>query len=531
MKYKLFIFTIFLLVCKFNSYAQKGYTNPVIRGFNPDPSICRVGEDYYMVTSTSYIYPGIPIYKSKDLINWKLIGHCLTKASQYFLDENHNRPEIYAPTLRYHNGIFYMITTDVNGGGNFFITSTDPAKEWSDPVKVDQPVFDPSLFFDDDGKVYYTRRGDFKNKDIVQAEIDIKTGKLLTPLKSISKGLIGDDTEGPHLFKNEYWYYLTMGEGGSRYLHMQSIARSKSPWGPWEKCPNNPIISQHNGWWHHTAAMGHADFIDDSQGNSWAVCLGQRKGGYNDFCVIGRETFLLPVQWKNGWPQVKPEYLIKLNIQAPTLPLKPWEKEPSRDDFDKPQLGLKWNLMAYPLTKTYSLTERPGYLRLKGTVESLLQSKQVAFIGLRQEEMSGEFVAKMEFSPKKENEEAGLAVYQNPNCKYELLITKRAGKTVVFLRKTVLDMYSESTKVKINASSFWLKTKFDTKTYQFSISENGNDWKTIGSGIVNLVSTDVAGTFGGVLVGLYATGNGKESTINADVDWVDLNFKEVKFDN
>ena len=125
----------------------------MIRGFNPDPSICQVGEDYYMVTSTSFIYPGIPIYKSKDLINWKLIGHCLTKASQYFLDENHNRPEIYAPTLRYHNGIFYMITTDVNGGGNFFITSTDPAGEWSDPIKVDQPVFDPSLFFADDLKV------------------------------------------------------------------------------------------------------------------------------------------------------------------------------------------------------------------------------------------------------------------------------------------------------------------------------------------------------------------------------------------
>ncbi len=386
-------------ICQTREIRTPAYINPVVRGFNPDPSICRVGEDYYMITSSSYLYPGVPIYKSRDLINWKLIGHCLTRPEHFLLDKNNNRPVIYAGTLRYNNGTFYMVTTDVNGGGNFFVTATDPAGPWSDPVCIDRPVFDPSLFFDDNGKVYYTRRGEFANKDIVQAEIDIKTGKLLTPLKSISKGLVGDDTEGPHLFKANGWYYLTMGEGGSRYLHMQSIARGKSPWGPFEPCPRNPVISQHNGWWHHTAALGHADFIKDHQGNWWAVCLGQRKAGYMDFCVIGRETFLFPVIWEKGWPYVNPDYLVNLSIVHATLPLMPWPGLPAREDFNDKKLALQWNLMAYPFSNVYSLTERPGYLRLYGTSQPVIESAQVSFVGRRQEELAGEIIAAMEFKP------------------------------------------------------------------------------------------------------------------------------------
>jgi len=507
------------------------YTNPVIRGFNPDPSICRVGEDYYAISSTSYIYPGIPVYHSKDLIHWKLIGHCLTRPEHYFLDKNNNKPEIYAGTLRYHNGIFYMITTDVAGGGNFYVTATNPAGLWSDPVFVDRPVFDPSLFFDDDGKVYYTRRGEFADKDIVQAEIDIKTGKLLTSLKSISKGLVGDDTEGPHLFKRDGWYYLTMGEGGSRYLHMQSIARSKSPWGPFEKCPYNPVISQHNGWWHHTAALGHADFIDDHLGNSWAVCLGQRKAGYMDFSVIGRETFLMPVEWKDGWPYVKETALTKLKIHTKTLPLQPWLPEPARDEFDTQKLALKWNLMAYPFEKVYSLTERPGYLRLFGTAESLIQSRQVAFVGIRQTELSGEIITRMEFEPTSDNEEAGIAVYQSPECKYSAYLTLRNQRKVVCVRKTVGDMVQESDGVAVDGTQVWLKVVFNPDRYVFLVSNDGNQWEEVGSGLTNLISTDVARSFGGVLLGLYASGQGMKCRNPADFDWFDSHMQEIKFNN
>jgi xylan 1,4-beta-xylosidase len=504
------------------------YINPVVRGFNPDPSICRVGEDYYMITSSSSFYPGVPVYKSRDLINWKLIGHCLTRPEHFLPDKNNNHPVIYAGTLRYHNGTFYMVTTDVNGGGNFYVTATDPAGPWSNPVCIDKPVFDPSLFFDDNGKVYYTRRGEFANKDIVQAEIDIKTGKLLTSLKSISKGLVGDDTEGPHLFKANGWYYLTMGEGGSRYLHMQSIARSKSPWGPFQPCPRNPVISQHNGWWHHTAALGHADFIEDHSGNWWAVCLGQRKAGYMDFCVIGRETFLFPVKWEKGWPYVNPDYLVKLPVDCPTLPLFPWPEQPARDDFNEKELALHWNLMAYPLSNVYSLTDRPGYLRLYGTAEPVTESAQVSFVGRRQEEMAGEITANMEFIPTDPHEEAGLSVYQSPRCKYEFFITMRGGQRYAILRKTTGDMVTESSPVWVTSARVWLKISFDTKSYRFSIAEREGNWKEAGSGLTNLVSTDVAGTFGGVVIGPYATGNGKPCKNPADFDWVEYKFKEIE---
>ncbi|MEN6384992.1 MAG: glycoside hydrolase family 43 protein [Phycisphaerales bacterium] len=476
-----------------------------------------------------HTYPGIPVYHSQDLIHWELIGHCLTRPEHFCMSKNNNHPEIYAGTLRYHNGTFYMITTDVMGGGNYFITATDPAGPWSDPVFIDSRVFDPSLFFDDDGKVYYTRRGEFSDKDIVQAEIDIKTGKLLTPLKSISKGLVGDDTEGPHLFKRNGWYYLTMGEGGSRYLHMQSIARSKSPWGPFEKCPHNPVISQHNGWWHHTAALGHADFIEDHEGRSWAVCLGQRKAGYMDFSIIGRETFLIPIEWKDDWPYVNSSVLTRLEVQIQTLPFKSIPQESAREEFDSRELSLKWNMMAYPFEKVYSLTDRPGYLRLYGTPEPLLQSKQVAFLGIRQSEMAGEVITKMEFEPISENEEAGLAVYQKSDCKYSAYLTLRNQQKAVCLRKTIRDMTIELGNIPVSKTSLFLKVKLDTYIYEFSFSEDGNQWTRIGSGMANLVSTDVAGSFGGALLGIYCSGNGKKCQHPADFDWFEYHFSEVKY--
>lgn len=518
-----------LLIFTGKTFSQNtpGYINPVIRGINPDPSICRVGNDFYMVTGSN-MYPGIPVYHSKDLVNWQLKGYCLTRASHFFLDRNNNSPVIYAPTLRYNKGVFYMITTDVAGGGNFFVTATDPAGPWSDPVQIDREVFDPSLFFDDNGKVYYTRRGDFKDKNIVQAEIDITTGKLLTPLKGISKGLVSTDTEAPHIFKKAGWYYLTMGEGGSRALHMQTIARSKSPWGPFEKNPGNPVISQHNAWWYHIRALGHADFIDAPDGSNWAVCLGTRHSSYDAFSVIGRETFLLPVEWKNGWPVVKPEYKYYLRINTPVLPLQPFPEEPVRDDFVSNQLALKWNRLAYPLSTWFSLTERPGYLRLHGTAEPLAFSKQVAFVGLRQKEMSGECSSAMEFTPATDKEEAGITVFQTANYHYDLFITLRNGKQSVVLRKTVGDISQETAVLPVSGNGFQLKIVIGPDNYHFLINQN-NGWLELGKGITNLIATEVAQVWTGAYIGMYSTGNGTDCKNPADFDWFEADFQEMDF--
>ncbi len=521
---------LLLLLCstKLSAQLTSGYTNPVVRGMNPDPSICRAGDDFYLITSSMYLYPGIPVYHSKDLVNWQMIGYCLTRPSQYFLDKNNNSPMMYAATLRYSKGVFYMITTDVSGGGNFFVTATNPAGPWSDPVTIDKGVFDPSLFFDDDGKVYYTRRGDFKDKDIVQAEIDIKTVKLLTPLKGISKGLVSTDTEGPHLFKKDGWYYLTMGEGGSRALHMQTIARSKSPWGPFEKDPDNPVISQHNAWWYHIRSIGHADFIDAPHGSSWAICLATRHSSYDAFSAIGRETFLLPVDWKNGWPTVKPEHRYYLTVNAKVLPPQPWPMEPVREDFDAAHLALKWNMLAYPHTQWYSLTERPGYLRLHGSAEKLIQTTQVAFIGQRQKEMSGECATELQFTPTAANEEAGITVFQNANYHYDLFITLRDNKKVAVLRKNVGDLSQETNTMQLSGNTQQFKIMIDADYYHFLVKQD-TGWVELGKGITNLIATEVAAVWSGTFIGMYSTGNGMPCKQPADFAWFDTQFTELKF--
>lgn len=533
LKPSLLALIIHLSVSVFSQGTSEGYRNPVVRGYAPDPSICRVGENYYMVTGSNMHFPDIPIWQSKDLVHWKRIGFCMTRKEQFFLDKNGNHPRIYAPTIRYHQGTLYVIATDLDGfgakgGGNFYLTAQDPTGPWSDPIVIDAPMFDPSLFCDEDGKVYYTRRGAIEDKDIVQAEIDIKTGKLLTPLRSISLGLYGDDSEAPHLFKRGKYYYLTMGEGGSRYLHMQNIARSESPWGPWEKCPHNPIIHQHIGWWHHQMALGHADFIEDHKGNSWAVCLGQRKADYMDFCVIGRETFLFPVDWKEGWPYVDPEMLINAEITTSTLPLKPWPEEAARDNFDQEELGLQWGLSAYPLKKVYSLSDRPGFLRLYGQPE-VLGDGEVAYIGTRQKEMEGEILVKMEFEPTSENEEAGLACYQTSSTLYTVFVTIRDGQKVVRIRKTVGDMVLEAGWVPVSGQEVLLKVTFNTKDFSFYVSEDQDKWTKIASGQSNLISNDVGMSLGGISIGPYASGNGSLCSTPADFDWFESHFNEVKF--
>ncbi len=327
---------------------QATYINPVISGFNPDPSVCRVGDDFYLVTSSFEFFPGVPIYHSKDLVNWELIGHVLTRKSQLNLDKAWPSGGIFAPTLRYHKGTFYMITTNTSGGGNFYVTAKNPVGPWSEPIWVDKEMFDPDLFFDDDGKVYYTRRSSFEKAGIVQAEIDIKTGKLLTPLKVISNGLISPDCEGPHIYKMFDKYFLMMAEGGTRALHMETIARADSPSGPFEACPHNPILANHTAWQEEVRATGHADLIQAADGSWWMVHLATRHPGYDHTSPLGRETFLEPVVWSDGWPVVNQNHTSQIRNYSTTLPLHPVPEVPVRDNFDSTSLNLRYAFIRNP---------------------------------------------------------------------------------------------------------------------------------------------------------------------------------------
>jgi xylan 1,4-beta-xylosidase len=204
------------------------YANPIIPGFYPDPSVCRVGDDYYLVTSSFEYFPGVPVFHSRDLLHWRQIGHCLTRDSQLPLLSVRSSGGIYAPTIRHHNGRFYMVTTNVNGGGNFYVFTDDPAGEWSEPVFVEQGGIDPSLFFDDDGTVYFTSTGD---NGIYQSILNIQTGKRLSEIRHLWTGTGGRYPEAPHLYRINGRYYLMMAEGGTEYGHMETIARGDSPWG------------------------------------------------------------------------------------------------------------------------------------------------------------------------------------------------------------------------------------------------------------------------------------------------------------
>jgi xylan 1,4-beta-xylosidase len=493
------------------------YENPIIRGVNPDPSIIRVGEDYYLVNSSFSFYPGCPIHHSRDLVNWELIGYALTRPSQFSLDKNHGRPQLYAATLRYHDGTFYVITTDVNGGGNFYVTAKNPAGPWSDPIYIDKPQFDPSLFFDDDGTVYYTRRGPFETKDIVQATIDIKTGKLLTALRSIGVGMVSDDAEGPHLYHINGWYYLSEAEGGSRFLHMQTIGRSKSPWGPFEPSPHNPWVSQHTAWWFPVKSTGHADLVDTPDGHWWAVYLATRHANYGHFS-IGRETFLAPVEWKDDWPVVKPQDMSQLTVHEQTLPLHPWPVAPARDDFSSTTLALPWNFLDYPQPGLFSLTERPGFLRLHGQSAGLEYSPGAAFVARRQTEWNGADATRMEFEPVADNDEAGLAVFMSPDFHYEIYKTRVGGKLTVALRKCVGDIKVVTATAEVGPGALQFKIEYDPEHYRFYYAEENGVWKLTGSGLERLISSEVA-VWSGTMIGLYSTGNGHAVANPADFDW------------
>ena len=341
------------------------YQNPILPGFHPDPSICRVGDDFYLVTSSFEYFPGLPIYHSRDLVHWEQIGHCLTRDSQVHLVTGApNCLNIYAPTIRYHDGLFYVIVTNVTGDnhGNFIITAKDPAGEWSDPIALPFPGIDPSLFFDEDGKVYYLGT----DGGIYLSEMDITTGAAIGETHWLWQGT-ANNPEGPHLYKINGMYYLLLAQGGTELCHMAVLARSESILGPYEPCPHNPILTN-IGQSLPIKAAGHADLVEDAEGNWWAVCLGIRPLAYPFRHNLGRETMLVPAKWENGWlyagenGAVLPEFTV---AHAP----KAWAASgyvpgsAVTDEFQGETLHPMWNLIYNPV---------PGMVQCTGNGLELL---------------------------------------------------------------------------------------------------------------------------------------------------------------
>jgi xylan 1,4-beta-xylosidase len=507
---------------------EMNYHNPIIPGFHPDPSICRVEDAYYLVTSSFEYFPGVPLFFSRDLVHWKQIGHCLTRANQLNLLNEPNSGGIYAPTIRHHNGRFYMITTLISRG-NFFVWTDDPCGEWSDPVWLEQGGIDPSLFFDESGKVYMTSNGGGSRPGIYQCELDIGSGRRLTESRFIWEGTGGAYAEAPHLYKISGLYYLMISEGGTEHGHMVTMARSDDVYGPYSPCPSNPVLT-HRSLPTSIKAVGHADLVQAHDDSWWAVCLGIRPVPYPWRHHLGRETFLAPVVWDaGGWPVIGDNGVIHEVMEAPGLPRHAWPDDGCRDDFDEPKLKTCWNHIRSPYEKSYSLAERKGHLALAGSAVTLDDQDSPTFLGRRQEHFNCVVQAELDFEPRCQGEEAGLTVILNEKFHYEIAIARLDGRRKIIFRRRLGSLQKMENCLDIPDGAVVLAISADHENYAFSYSMRGEPAKQVGTGECWLLSTEVGGRFTGAFFGLYATGNGSKSSTIAYFDWFDYITSEKQW--
>jgi alpha-N-arabinofuranosidase len=511
--------------------------NPILSGFYPDPSICRVGEDYYLVNSSFAYFPGVPIWHSKNLADWNQIGNILDRNSQLPLNQSKQSGGIFAPTIRYNNGVYYMITTNVSAGGNFIVTSNKPEGPWSEPhfLGGEAQGIDPSLFFDEDGKGYYvgTRpnpegvryNGDW---EIWVQEIDLDNFKLIGESYSIWKGALKDVIwpEGPHIYKKDDFYYVMIAEGGTGPNHAVTVARSKDIYGPYENNPNNPILThRHLGKEYPIIYVGHGDLVDDTKGNWYMVLLASRR--CEGYVGLGRETFLAKVVWEDGWPIVNPgvgklEELVEL----------PFEEEERELLRNKNVQSIKnWKEDRYDVVtlrnheeKFYHVNE--GKVRLNYLPTTLKELKCPAYLGFRQLSYHYQAILEMEFEQLNTYEEAGLSILQS-NEYHMLFVVKNKGnssaqelvlqvikctnsKEQILVEKHLDVMESCPNNLKIKVKGHGQRADFILldKEYEIPILLNVD---------IHEMSTEVAGGFVGNTIGVYASSNGEVSNNYMDI--------------
>ncbi|HLP04172.1 MAG TPA: glycoside hydrolase family 43 protein [Paludibacter sp.] len=492
-----------------------GYTNPVITGFHPDPSVCKAGDDFYLVNSSFEYFPGVPVFHSKDLVNWEQIGHCLTRKSQLDLDKCGASGGIYAPTIRFHNGIFYMVTTDVSKG-NFIVYTKDPAGEWSDPVRLKQGGIDPSLYFEGD-KCYLTSN---PSNMIYLSEINPMTGEQLTESRPLWSGTGGRYPEGPHIYKKDGWYYLMISEGGTEYGHKVTIARSRNIYGPYESNPSNPILTHINvnAQNNPVQGTGHADLVQANDSSWWMVCLAFRpQSGLHH--LLGRETFLAPVRWdKNAWPVVNGDGTIALDMKVPTLPLQPLGKKEPVTNFDEGKLGFEWVYLRNPDYGRYSLAERKGFLRLKTSPVKLDDLASPTFVGRRQEHVNFAATVAMDMFKGQDGDESGITVLMDNVSHYDLVVRKESNKRFLVLKYRLGELKCVANKVEIPEKEISLRVKGDNHNYYFEYSLDGKSFNPLGKMNSRYISSETAGGFTGVILGLFMSSDNKQSKAYTDID-------------
>lgn len=494
------------------------FKNPILPGFYPDPSVCRVGEDYYLATSSFEYFPGVPIFHSRDLVHWRQVGYCLDRTTQLDLRDVPSSFGIWAPTLRHHEGMFYLITTNTMGGGHFIVTSRDASGDWSDPLWIEGAHHDPDLFFDE-GRAYVSTHGG--NRGILQWEIDLQTGKRISEVREIWRGFEDVYCEAPHLYKIHGMYYLLAAEGGTWGGHMVTVARSETMSGPFVSCPHNPILTHRHLVAQPVCAAGHGDLIEAHDGSWWLVHLGNRPIG--KFQNLGRETFLTPVEWnEEGWPVVNGGKPTTEWMDVPTLPPHEWDEVRIRDEFDLPRLQPHWNFRRLPREADWSLTNVSSFLSLRCVPETLDQVGAL-FIGRRQCHHRFKVRAKLHAEQLEAGIESGIALVMNEGHHYEIALTRQGGEFLVLVRQRIGDLQCVVyEKVVSYRGSMVFMVEADEHRYHFGyqLSETENV-EFAATTSAKYLSAEVADSFTGVFVGMYATANGMDVPTWVDYDWFD----------
>jgi xylan 1,4-beta-xylosidase len=503
------------------------YRNPVLAGFFPDPSITRVGDRFYLVNSTFAYFPGIPVFESTDLVHWKQIGNAIHRPSQLDFDGLGVSRGVFAPTIEFHDGTFYVINTAVDSGGNFYVTAKNPAGPWSDPVWLrDIEGIDPSFFFDTDGKAYIVNNGlpegkpeyDGHRAIWIQA-FDPRQGKPVGPRKVLLNGGVDFSKkpiwiEGPHLYKMEGWYYLVCAEGGTGPQHSQVALRSRSPWGPFTPFAGNPILTQRDlpeDRPNPITNAGHADIVQAADGSWWAVFLATRTYDRTQYNT-GRETFLLPVTWRDGWPIILengktipyvargPEFLAKRSDVPPMTGNFTW-----RDEFDRSSLDPAWLSVRVPKSEWRDLRSKPGSLTIRPLAATLDTLGNPSFLARRQQHTA--FDSSLALAPPSESGvAAGLAAFQNENYWYFLGTRRVGGELQIFLDKRGgRETTTVATTKLAPAPTLKLRISGSGRDYSFYYDADGGGWKLLrekddGS----ILSTAVADGFVGAMLGPYA---------------------------
>jgi len=478
------------------------FENPILPGSHPDPSICRVGADYYLVTSTFVWFPGLPIYHSRDLVNWRLLGHVLDRPSQLPLDGIRANGGLYAPTIRHHDGVFYVVCTLVDGPGNFLVTATDPAGPWSEPVWLGEPEsFDPSLLFDDDGRVWF-HAARVMDKDghtqVWLREFDLEAAALVGPEHVLWEGAMRDAVwaEGPHLYRIDGRYYLLASEGGTAEDHAVCVARADQVTGPYEGSPRNPVLThRHLGRNHPITSTGHADLVQTQDGDWWAVLLAVRPPG-----TLGRETFLTPVRWEDGWPVITGVQEVETR---PALPEHRWPAEPDR--FDGPQ----WSVFRTPNERFWQAGDG---LVLELRPETLTERACPSMVARRLQHRHFAAFVTLDFTPAAAGECAGLVLLQTDDhqirCEITLgvarLIRRAAGVDELIAERPVA------------GGRVTLAVEAHDLTFDFRL-----DGTALGRVDGEVLVATAADSFTGAYLGLYATGGGRPSTTTAHFSPVD----------